>query len=135
MYMHHVSFSLHVLEKNVSSSIFKHFEACNLAGPYTRWHIGHNERESCFSIERETWFYKVWDILMIEGLFLVRAPFNNSVELNSEMLSARICSVMSWFSREKKKKELEVWQGLTLFIFAYKERQDSLLLCSHCTHC
>lgn len=70
---------------------------------------------------------------MIEGLFLVRAPFNNSVELNSEMLSARFRSVISWFSGEKKK--LEVWQGLTLFIFAYKERQDSLLLCSHCTHC
>lgn len=40
---------------------------------------------------------------MIEGLFLVRAPFNNSVELNSEMLSARFRSVISWFSGEKKK--------------------------------
>lgn len=31
---HHVSFSLHVLQKTwASSNIFKHFEACNLAGP------------------------------------------------------------------------------------------------------
>jgi len=32
---------------------------------------------------------------MIEGLFLARAPFSNFVELNSEILPARFCSIMS----------------------------------------
>lgn len=89
--------------KNVSSNIFELFQAFNLAGPYREWNTGYNEKESGFSTERETWFCKVWDILMIEGLFLVRALFINSVELNGDVLPTEFCSTIRVLGRRKKK--------------------------------
>lgn len=101
---HHDGFSLHVLEiTGASFSIFNHSESCNLAGPMGRWSIQHNKRESFFSGEGNL-FCTVWDILMAERLVWARAPFSNSVELKSEMLPVRFCSIMSWFSGKKKKK-------------------------------
>lgn len=44
---------------------------------------------------------------MTEGLFLVRALFINSVELNSDVLPTKFCSIMTvWGRREKKKLEV-----------------------------
>lgn len=117
LYGHTMSFSLHVLEKTGASfRIFNHFEACNLAGPMGRWSIQHNKRESFFSGERNL-FCTVWDILMIERLVLARAPFSNSVELKSEMLPVRFCSIMSWFSGKKKKKAGSLARIISIYIF------------------
>lgn len=44
---------------------------------------------------------------MTEGLFLVRALFINSVELNSDVLPTKFCSIMTVLGRREKKK-LEV---------------------------
>lgn len=44
---------------------------------------------------------------MTEGLFLVRALFINSVELNSVVLPTKFCSIMTVLGRREKKK-LEV---------------------------
>lgn len=35
-----------------------------------------------------------------------QSPFKSSVELSSEMVPARFCSIISWLSEEEKKKKI-----------------------------
>lgn len=119
--MHTTLVSACMILKNVSCSIFEHFQAFNLSGPYREWNTGYNERESGFSTERETWFCKVWDILITEGLFLVRALFINSVELNSDVLPTKFCSIMTVLGRRKKKKAGSLVRVISICIYIWRE--------------
>lgn len=119
--MHTTLVSACMILKNVSCSIFEHFQAFDLSGPYREWNTGYNERESGFSTERETWFCKVWDILITEGLFLVRALFINSVELNSDVLPTKFCSIMTVLGRRKKKKAGSLVRVISICIYIWRE--------------
>lgn len=119
--MHTTLVSACMILKNVSCTIFEHFQAFNLSGPYREWNTGYNERKSGFSTERETWFCEVWDILMTEGLFLVRALFINSVELNSDVLPTKFCSIMTVLGRRKKKKAGSLVRVISICIYIWRE--------------
>lgn len=119
--MHTTLVSACMILKNVSCTIFEHFQAFNLSGPYREWNTGYNERKSGFSTERETWFCEVWDILMTEGLFLVRALFINSVELNSVVLPTKFCSIMTVLGRREKKKAGSLVRVISICIYIWRE--------------
>lgn len=119
--MHTTLVSACMILKNVSCTIFEHFQAFNLSGPYREWNTGYNERKSGFSTERETWFCEVWDILMTEGLFLVRALFINSVELNSDVLPTKFCSIMTVWGRREKKKAGSLVRVISICIYIWRE--------------
>lgn len=128
--MHTTLVSACMILKNVSCTIFEHFQAFNLSGPYREWNTGYNERKSGFSTERETWFCEVWDILMTEGLFLVRALFINSVELNSDVLPTKFCSIMTVWGRREKKKSWKFSKGY-LHLYLHMKRGKTHHCCVH----
>lgn len=67
---------------------------------------------------------------MIEKLGLATAPFSNSVELKSEMLPVRFCSIMSSFSGKGKKKSWKFGKD-NLYLYLHIKRGKAYCCCIH----